>query len=87
MSRNQALTFCQNNNGTLFYLNNSTELNIIENELITTVSQLFHSEISSSSNDILLFYIGLKQINRIKHWQDNVCLKKIFSFESNLLFF
>lgn len=67
LSRNDALKFCQNNNATLLYWSNANELDFIANQLATTVSQLFREE-------FIRFYIGFKQVNQIKQWQDQVCL-------------
>ncbi|CAF2093138.1 unnamed protein product [Rotaria magnacalcarata] len=70
-TRNQSLNFCLNNNGTLMYWANSTEQEILQNILLTTIHQLFHFQRTSLNNNTLSFFIGLKQINRIKRWESN----------------
>ncbi|CAF0846728.1 unnamed protein product [Rotaria sordida] len=72
LTRNQSLTFCLNNNGTLMYWANSTEQEILQRILATTIHDLFHFQRSSANNNTLTFFIGLKQINRIKQWESNV---------------
>jgi hypothetical protein len=90
MSRDQALTFCTNNNGTLMYWANKTEQDILQSfkiflsffnkikknldEILTTIYQLFRYQRNAAGNDTLMFYIGLKRINTIKQWQSNVSL-------------
>ncbi|CAF4100035.1 unnamed protein product, partial [Adineta steineri] len=72
MTRNDALTFCLNNNGTLMYWANQTEQNILQNEILPTIYQLFRYERNSIGNNTLSFYIGLTRINQIKQWQSNI---------------
>ena len=43
-------------------------------EMFDTIEKLFHYQIDQRGNDTLTFYIGLKRINQIKQWQDNVNL-------------
>ncbi|CAF5216517.1 unnamed protein product, partial [Rotaria magnacalcarata] len=53
------------------YWANSTEQEILQNILLTTIHQLFHFQRTSLNNNTLSFFIGLKQINRIKRWESN----------------
>ncbi|CAF1112160.1 unnamed protein product [Adineta steineri] len=83
LTRDQALTFCLNNNATLMYWSNLTEQTILQEILSTTIYELFHYQIDSNGNNLLTFYIGLKQINQIKQWESNV-ISYNQSFEINI---
>lgn len=88
MRRDEALSFCQNNNATLFFWNNANEQDRIQSsfffletkeeelcfvdEMIETISKLFRYQIDERRNDTLNFYVGLKRIKSIKQWEDNV---------------
>ncbi|UJR29534.1 hypothetical protein I4U23_010751 [Adineta vaga] len=72
MTRDQALNFCINNNGTLMYWTNKTEEDILQNELLTTIFQLFHKQRDQQNNATLSFYIGLKRISKVKQWESNI---------------
>ncbi|CAF2040937.1 unnamed protein product [Rotaria magnacalcarata] len=81
MTRDQALTFCSNNNATLMYWFNSTEQDILQNTLRTTIHRLFRNQRDSTGNNTLTFYIGLKRINRIQFWESNITNPNDQSFE------
>ncbi|CAF3465422.1 unnamed protein product [Rotaria sp. Silwood1] len=72
MTRDQALTFCSNNNATLMYWFNTTEQDILQNVILTTIHQLFRYQRNTAGNDTLTFFIGLKRINRLQQWESNV---------------
>ncbi|CAF1215178.1 unnamed protein product [Adineta ricciae] len=72
MTRDGALNFCMNNNGTLMYWANKTEEDLLQNEISTVISQLFRYQRNLQGNDTLSFYIGLRRISQIKQWQSNI---------------
>ncbi|CAF4782816.1 unnamed protein product, partial [Rotaria sp. Silwood2] len=71
MTRDQALTFCSNNNATLIYWFNTTEQAILQDAILTTIHQLFRYQRNAAGNDTLTFFIGLKRINLIQQWESN----------------
>ncbi|UJR20328.1 hypothetical protein I4U23_023459 [Adineta vaga] len=71
-TREQSLDFCSKNNATLMYWSNSTEQMILQEILTTTIYELFRYQRRISNSDLLTFFIGLKQINRIKQWESNI---------------